>query len=103
MSYKISSRTTILIGREGVSRADGAIIELIKNTYDADAKFCYIAFDVEEDTIYLLDNGTGMTRDIIETAWMLIGTDNKKQNYLSETQRVRSGEKGIGRFALDRL
>ena len=45
MKYNISARTTILIGREGVSRADGAIIELIKNTYDADADFCYIAFD----------------------------------------------------------
>ena len=49
MKYNISARTTILIGREGVSRADGAIIELIKNTYDADADFCYIAFDIPND------------------------------------------------------
>ena len=62
MKYKISSRTTILLGREGVSRADGAIIELIKNTYDADADFCYIAFDLENDVLYILDNGVGMTR-----------------------------------------
>lgn len=103
MKYKISSRTTILLGREGVSRADGAIIELIKNTYDADADFCYIAFDLENDVLYILDNGVGMTRDIIEKAWMLIGTDNKKYSFVSEGQRVKSGEKGIGRFALDRL
>lgn len=103
LKYKISSRTTILIGREGVSRADGAIIELIKNTYDADADFCYIAFDVENDTLYILDNGVGMTRDVIETSWMLIGTDNKKYSFVSEGHRVKSGEKGIGRFALDRL
>ena len=103
MKYKISSRATILIGREGVSRADGATIELIKNTYDADADFCYIAFDIEKDTIYILDNGIGMDKETVESAWMLIGTDNKKTHYISDGCRVKSGEKGIGRFALDRL
>ena len=103
MKYKISSRATILIGREGVSRADGAAIELIKNTYDADADFCYIAFDIANDSIYIVDNGVGMNRATIESAWMLIGTDNKKTNYISDGRRVKSGEKGIGRFALDRL
>lgn len=34
MKYKMSSRATILLGRESVSRVDGAIIELVKNTYD---------------------------------------------------------------------
>lgn len=103
MKYKISSRATILIGREGVSRADGAVIELIKNTYDADADFCYIAFDIANDAIYILDNGVGMSKAIVESVWMLIGTDNKKINYISDARRVKSGEKGIGRFALDRL
>ncbi len=103
MKYNISARTTILIGREGVSRADGAIIELIKNTYDADADFCYIAFDIPNDKMYIIDNGVGMTKQVIQSSWMLIGTDNKKYNFLSEKKRVKSGEKGIGRFALDRL
>ena len=67
MKYNISARTTILIGREGVSRADGAIIELIKNTYDADADFCYIAFDPANDALYILDNGIGMTKHIIQS------------------------------------
>jgi len=40
MKYKISSRATILLGRESVSKVDGAIIELVKNTYDADASLC---------------------------------------------------------------
>lgn len=103
MKYKMSSRATILLGRESVSRVDGAIIELVKNTYDADAGFCYLCFDVEHDHIYILDNGIGMTKNIIETCWMLIGTDNKRVEYLSSKNRVKSGEKGIGRFALDRL
>lgn len=103
MKYKISSRATILLGRESVSRVDGAIIELVKNTYDADADFCYLCFDIENDRIFILDNGIGMTKNIIENCWMLIGTDNKQNEYLSSKNRIKSGEKGIGRFALDRL
>lgn len=103
MKYKMSSRATILLGRESVSRVDGAIIELVKNTYDADAGFCCLCFDVEHDQIYILDNGVGMTKETIETCWMLIGTDNKRAEYLSTKKRIKSGEKGIGRFALDRL
>lgn len=103
LNYKISSRATILLGRESVSKVDGAIIELVKNTYDADALICLICFDIENDCIYIFDNGVGMTRDVIENQWMLIGTDNKKYEYKSARNRIKSGEKGIGRFALDRL
>lgn len=103
VSYKISSRATILLGRESVSKADGAIIELVKNTYDADASICLICFDDANDCIYIIDNGTGMNEDILFNHWMMIGTDNKKEGYISKKKRIKSGEKGIGRFALDRL
>lgn len=103
MKYKISSRATILLGRESVSKVESALIELIKNTYDADATICYLLFDVKNDNIYLIDNGVGMTKKIIEDNWMMIGTDNKKKEYISTKKRIKSGEKGIGRFALDRL
>lgn len=103
MKYKISSRATILLGRESVSKVESALIELIKNTYDADASLCYLLFDSENDSIYLIDNGVGMTKKIIEDNWMMIGTDNKKKEYISTKKRIKSGEKGIGRFALDRL
>ncbi len=103
MKYRISSRATILLGRESVSKVDGAVIELVKNTYDADASLCYLCFDVEHDHIYIIDNGIGMTEDIVENYWMMIGTDNKKVDYKSNKNRIKAGEKGIGRFALDRL
>lgn len=101
--YRISARATILLGREGVSKADGAIVELIKNTYDADAEICFMCMDAEHDKIYLFDNGSGMDSKTIENCWMLIGTPNKRDNYQSAKKRIKSGEKGIGRFALDRL
>lgn len=103
LQYKISSRATILLGRESISRIESAVTELVKNTYDADATVCFLTFDLQHDSIYILDNGTGMTRKSIEEKWMLIGTDNKKTEYQSAKGRVRAGEKGIGRFALDRL
>lgn len=103
IGYKISARATILLGREGVSKADGAIVELIKNTYDADADLCLLCIDKRNDSIYLFDNGTGMSSEIIENCWMVIGTANKQENYRSSRKRIKSGEKGIGRFALDRL
>lgn len=103
MKYKISSRATILLGRESVSKVEGALIELIKNTYDADATLCYVYFETSENALYIIDDGTGMTKSVIEDNWMMIGTANKRDEYISEKDRIKSGEKGIGRFALDRL
>jgi Signal transduction histidine kinase regulating C4-dicarboxylate transport system len=103
MKYKISSRATILLGRESVAKVEGALIELIKNTYDADATLCYVYFDITEDALFIIDDGTGMTKSVIENNWMMIGTANKRDEYISGKDRVKSGEKGIGRFALDRL
>jgi signal transduction histidine kinase len=103
VNFQISSRATILLGRENIAKAEGAIIELIKNTYDADASLCYILLDSDHDVLYIFDNGTGMTQEIVKDNWMLIGTENKRKNYISDKRRIKSGEKGIGRFALDRL
>ncbi len=44
-----------------------------------------------------------MEKKIVEEYWMQIGTGNKEQHYLSDNKRVKTGAKGIGRFALDRL
>ena len=43
--FTVSARTARLIGRENVANAEGAIIELVKNAYDADATACIIFFD----------------------------------------------------------
>lgn len=103
MRYRISSRAAILLGRESVSKAEGAIAELVKNCYDADADFCYLCFDAAGNRLIIIDNGTGMTKEVIDSNWMTIGTDNKQKEFKSRKGRIKSGEKGIGRFALDRL
>ena len=58
---------------------------------------------LKKESLYILDWGTGMNDKIIETCWMRIGTDDKLYNAKTESGRVKSGAKGIGRFALNRL
>ncbi|KPM49515.1 sensor histidine kinase [Jiulongibacter sediminis] len=108
VSFSVSARTAKLIGQENFASAEGAIVELVKNGYDADAKNCIIIFQNHDSfskhpVLYIIDNGVGMTRKVIQDHWMKIGTDDKLQNYLSADGRVKTGAKGIGRFALDRL
>lgn len=99
--FNVSARTARLIGRENVSNADGAIIELVKNCHDADASNAAIIF--ADNSLFIIDNGHGMDEAIIRSVWMNIGTNNKEINPFSSKNRVKAGAKGIGRFALDRL
>ena len=43
--FKVSARTARLIGRENVATSKGAIIELVKNGYDADSRFSIVLID----------------------------------------------------------
>jgi len=106
--FAISARTARLIGLENFANAEGAIVELVKNGYDADAEICVVVMDIQssksESKIFIIDNGCGMTYETIVKHWMTIGTDDKLFNaYTSSKNRVKSGAKGIGRFALNRL
>ncbi|MCY4306127.1 MAG: sensor histidine kinase [Aestuariivita sp.] len=53
--------------------------------------------------LWIVDNGKGMSRAVIEQFWMVIGTDVKEITAKSTGGRILTGAKGIGRFALDRL
>lgn len=159
VQFAVSAKTARLIGRENISDVDGAVIELIKNSYDADAKCACVLFDMpfpnipknisfelatkvlskeeltillgyysnngkqlvkkesltpEEEnalltflfshnTITIIDNGCGMDEDTLKHAWMNIGTNDKEERRVSPGGRVKTGAKGIGRFALDKL
>lgn len=108
LHFKVSARTAKLIGQENFANAEGAVIELVKNAYDADSNFCSILFDIRQDAdvscVYIVDCGCGMTDSVVEKQWMTIGTDDKLINAKSsKTGRIKSGAKGIGRFALNRL
>jgi len=106
LSFSITARTALLLGRESISSPVVAVLELVKNAYDADANNATVRFrkaSTPEGTIEISDDGHGMSWEDIETKWMVIGTDNKQREPISPGGRIRVGEKGIGRFALDRL
>ncbi|MFG8317546.1 ATP-binding protein [Pseudomonas aeruginosa] len=96
------------LGEELISNDTVAIIELVKNAYDADAKNILIKFSEElvegSGRIDVIDNGSGMDLATIRSAWMQPATPSKKNNKSSPggTRRVL-GEKGVGRFAAARL
>ena len=56
-----------------------------------------------KNSIIILDNGSGMNDKIIKTIWMNIGTSDKEVNAYSKKGRLKTGAKGIGRFALEKL
>lgn len=101
--FNVDANTARLIGRENVSKLDGAIIEIIKNAYDADATICILYHDTDNNKLWIIDNGCGMDEEIVQKHWMSIGYSDKDVELKSDKGRIKTGAKGIGRFALDRL
>ncbi|GHV15657.1 hypothetical protein FACS1894169_07740 [Bacteroidia bacterium] len=95
------------LGSELVARQETAVSELVKNAYDADATKINIKFENSDNiggTLYIEDNGTGMTREQLINGFMRISSTSKIHNPLSDIyKRKRAGQKGIGRFAVQRL
>jgi signal transduction histidine kinase len=103
-SFKFSVDAALLreLGERLVGQAHVALGELIKNSYDADARRCEIAFN--EDGIVLTDNGHGMNPAEFESFWMRVGTTHKAaQAFSRELKRPLTGSKGVGRLAVQFL
>ena len=93
-----------LLGVQNFTNEESAILELVKNAYDAHAKKVTISF--ENDMLSICDDGTGMDKDTIHENWMHVGKSSKGYSVsdaTGEEERVLAGSKGIGRFALARL
>ena len=98
-----------LLGRESVSSDTAALFELIKNSYDADATDVTVTFkdilnnDPKRRTIVISDNGDGITHKEFERKWMVIGTYSKEKEMFTKNGRRMLGNKGVGRFATEKL
>lgn len=103
VGFNVDAYTARLIGRENVSKLEGAVLEIVKNAYDADAKAFCLYYSEAEHCVYILDNGTGMEEAVLREHWMTIGNSSKKKSFKTEGNRIQTGAKGIGRFALDRI
>lgn len=115
-----SARLQRFLGRELIADPNLAIIEFVKNAYDAGASEVRVEFRIEgrskdRQDIRITDNGVGMDRDSFEADWMHPGYSYKAENEPTEglnaneeaerrrQARVPTGEKGLGRLAAGRL
>lgn len=96
------------LGQELISSEVVAVIELVKNAYDADATRVLLRFipplEPKSGRIEVIDNGHGMSLSTVQTVWLEPATVSKREKQRSESfARRYLGEKGIGRFASARL
>lgn len=95
------------LGNELVSRQETAVSELVKNAYDADAAFVKLTFINSSNvggSLVIEDSGVGMSREQLINGFMRISSTDKIRNPYSDIyKRKRAGQKGIGRFAVQRL
>jgi signal transduction histidine kinase len=108
LQFRPRARIIRTIGDQLISGPEAAVIELVKNSYDADASFALIKFqpplEVGKGRIIFMDDGIGMTLTDIQNKWMEPATTSKTAARLSTTrQRRMMGSKGIGRFAAAKL
>lgn len=106
-SFAVSARVAMQLGRESISSSIVAVLELVKNAYDADAENVSVKFSglsTPNAVLVIEDDGIGMDRMGLESNWMVIGTDSKRNSFRSsKKKRTLTGEKGLGRLGLDRL
>ena len=104
-SFKIrpAGRHILTIGRDLIQDSYAAVVELVKNAYDADSPDVKIEFSARPENggykIVLSDHGHGMSRDTVINKWIVPSTDDKLQRRMSPAGRIMQGSKGIGRFA----
>jgi len=108
LQFKPRARIIRTIGDQLISGPEAAVIELVKNAYDADASYVWIRFfpplGEGQGRIVILDDGHGMTLTDIEQKWMEPATSSKVGTRRSPIkERIMMGSKGIGRFAAAKL
>jgi signal transduction histidine kinase len=107
--FTVDSHLLGELGERLVTRNHVALSELVKNSYDADATEVVVEFQDargadEGGEIVIQDNGHGMTFGQVRDFWMRVATANKTEEPTTPRfGRTKTGNKGIGRFACQRL
>jgi signal transduction histidine kinase len=108
IAFQPRARLLKLIGEELISDEVVAISELVKNSHDADATSVTVRFrSVRADGghIEVIDDGCGMDLETLLGRWMEPAASTKVGKGRQVTRRGRRvlGEKGVGRFAADKI
>jgi signal transduction histidine kinase len=110
--FKPRARLLLQLGDQLIKNESIALVELVKNSYDADAKIVDIYMENVDDpkngVIIIEDDGYGMSADTVENVWLEPGSDFKTQKIENlevspKYERLPIGEKGIGRFGVHKL
>lgn len=118
--FKPYARLMNILGDQLITDKIVAVIELLKNCYDADSHCAEVRFGnmsnlgfndlptEEQAYIEIKDYGCGMNLSTIKDVWLRPATPNKinlkrKESAKTGKGRVIQGEKGIGRFAIHKL
>jgi signal transduction histidine kinase len=109
--FRPRARILQLLGDELIGSPRLAVFELVKNAYDADANEATVTLDLAlpaDPRIIVLDDGEGMTAELLRDVWLVPGDDHRKRQRASGLRskqhgRLPLGEKGLGRFAVHKL
>ena len=104
--FQFSTDILRRLGEELNPSPDQGILELVKNSYDADATFCSVElFNVDQPagSVRVHDDGAGMDSDAIIQGWLVIGRSPKVLAQKTPLGRVPTGSKGLGRLAALRM
>jgi len=102
MHFKFSPNILNRLGEELIPNPDQGIIELVKNSYDADATQCTVELintDTTGGSILISDNGIGMDLAAISEGWFVLGQSKKAAREPTDLGRLPVGDKGLGRLA----
>jgi signal transduction histidine kinase len=115
LQFRPYARLLTMLGDQLIKNERIALVEIVKNAYDADASWVKVTFsgfgdlfEINADSkITIEDDGIGMTKDILENHWVSPATPIKKigksiQDTTAKGRKIQ-GEKGIGRFAILKL
>src|SRR5581483_6070633 len=106
-TFTVDARAILALGRESIKDHTTAVLELVKNSYDAGAKVVEVEIATSDaqhpkGLIRISDDGHGMTDADVSSKWLRIGYSEKRiQTHHRGRRRV--GEKGVGRLSADRL
>ena len=106
---RMHPRVFAALGKDLVTNDVVAVMELVKNSYDAFAENVWLTFDNDDalgPCLEIRDDGAGMTRNIIENVWCLVATPFRESNSVSKKgskERRVVGAKGLGRLSVARL
>lgn len=105
-NFKFSPKILARLGEELNQTFEQSIIELVKNSYDADARKCKITLIntlAPGGEIVVEDDGVGMVPQQIVSSWLVLGSSSKNSAEITKKGRFPAGNKGLGRLAALRM